>query len=121
MAAARNVSPSSWADLFGATRPKPRGSLRAVSVPITDATGVAGLVQPKSRVDVIFTRPGRMDEASTSTILQNVQVLSTGRMAPSGLSPQAAAAEARAPRAQVVTLLLTPDQEATLVSLGYID
>jgi pilus assembly protein CpaB len=88
--------------------------LRAVSVPITDSTGVAGLVQPKSRVDVIFTRPGRMDEASTSTILQNVQVLSTGRMAPSGLSPQAAAAEARAPRAPVVTLLLTPDQAEVL-------
>jgi len=88
--------------------------LRAVSVPITDASGVAGLIQPKSRVDVIFTRPGRMDEASTSTILQNVQVLSTGRLAPSGLSAQAAAAEARAPRAPVVTLLLTPDEAQVL-------
>ena len=81
---------------------------------ITDVTGVAGLIQPKSRVDVIFTRPGRMDEASTSTILQNVQVLSTGRVAPSTLSAQAAAADARAPRAPVVTLLLTPDQAQVL-------
>ena len=88
--------------------------LRAVSVQITDVSGVAGLVQPKSRVDVIFTRPGSMEEASTSTILQNVQVLSTGRLPPSGLSAQAAAAEARAPRAQVVTLLLTPDQAQVL-------
>jgi pilus assembly protein CpaB len=87
---------------------------RAVSVQITDVSGVAGLIQPKSRVDVLFTRPGRMDEASTSTILQNVQVLSTGRLPPSGLSAQAAAAEARAPRAPVVTLLLTPGQAQVL-------
>jgi pilus assembly protein CpaB len=87
---------------------------RAVSVQITDVSGVAGLIQPKSRVDVLFTRPGRMDEASTSTILQNVQVLSTGRQTPSGLSAQAAAAEARAPRAPVVTLLLTPAQAQVL-------
>lgn len=88
--------------------------LRAVSVQITDVSGVAGLIQPKSRVDVIFTRPGAMDEASTSTILQNVRVLSTGRLAPSGQSAQAAAADARAPRAPVVTLLLTPDQAEVL-------
>ena len=87
---------------------------RAVSVQITDVSGVAGLVQPKSRVDVLYTRPGRMDEASTSTILQNVQVLSTGRLAPAGQTAQAAAAEARAPRAPVVTLLLTPEQAQVL-------
>jgi len=87
--------------------------LRAVSVQITDSSGVAGLIQPKSRVDVIFTRPGPMDEASSSTILQNVQVLSTGRMAPSGQGAQAAA-EARAPRVPVVTLLLTPSEAQEL-------
>ena len=31
---------------------------RAVSVQITDASGVAGLVQPNAHVDVLFTRPG---------------------------------------------------------------
>jgi pilus assembly protein CpaB len=76
---------------------------RAVSVPITDASGVAGLIQPNSRVDVIFTRPGTMAEATTSTILQNVKVLSTGRGTPTGSTP-----DPRAPRSQVVTLLLTP-------------
>ena len=88
--------------------------LRAVSVQITDVSGVAGLIQPKSRVDVIFTRPGRLDEASTSTILQNVPVLSTGRLAPSGLSAQAAAAAARTAPSPVVTLLVTPDQAQVL-------
>src|SRR5579883_3266447 len=36
---------------------------RAVSVQITDATGVAGLILPNSHVDVLFTRPGTMTEA----------------------------------------------------------
>lgn len=76
---------------------------RAVSVPITDATGVAGLIQPNSRVDVLFTRPGTMTEASTSTILQNVKVLSTGRSLQTG-----AAVEPRAVRSPVVTLVLLP-------------
>ena len=57
---------------------------RAVSVQITDVSGVAGLIQPGSHVDVIFTRPGSMAEAITSTILQNVKVLSIGRTRGSG-------------------------------------
>ena len=76
---------------------------RAVSVPITDATGVAGLIQPNSHVDVLFTRPGTMTEASTSIILQDVKVLSTGRSQATG-----AAVDARAPRSPVVTLVLRP-------------
>lgn len=79
---------------------------RAVAVQISDASGVAGLIQPNSRVDVLFTRPGTMAEAITSTILQNVKVLSTGHQAPSGQT----AAEARAApqRTPTVTLLLRP-------------
>jgi pilus assembly protein CpaB len=77
---------------------------RAVSVPITDVTGVAGLIQPGSRVDVLFTRPGSMAEATTSTILQNVKVLSTGRLVQAGQ-----AADPKAPKSNVVTLVLRPD------------
>src|SRR5262249_55575402 len=76
---------------------------RAVAVPITDATGVAGLVQPNSRVDVLFTRPGTMAEAITSTILQNVRVLAAGHQSAGGQ-----AADTRTGRQPVVTLLLTP-------------
>lgn len=76
---------------------------RAVSVQITDATGVAGLIQPNSHVDVLFTRPGSMTEASTSTILQNVKVLSTGRSVQTG-----ATVDTRAVRSPVVTLVLLP-------------
>ncbi|HKA01904.1 MAG TPA: Flp pilus assembly protein CpaB [Candidatus Solibacter sp.] len=76
---------------------------RAVSVQITDVSGVAGLIQAGSKVDVLFTRPGSMAEATTSTILQNVKVLSTGRSLQAGQT-----ADPRAPRAPVVTLVLLP-------------
>ena len=77
---------------------------RAVSVQITDVTGVAGLIQPNSRVDVLFTRPGTMADAATSTILQNVRVLqSAGKTTQPGQ-----AIDPRAPRSPVVTLVLKP-------------
>lgn len=76
---------------------------RAVAVQITDVSGVAGLIQTNSRVDVLFTRPGTMTEASTSTILQNIKVLSVGRLTATG-----AAVDPRAPRSPVVTLVLSP-------------
>jgi len=76
---------------------------RAVSVAITDVNGVSGLIQPNSRVDVLFTRTGTIAEASTSTILQNVKVLYTGHAVAAGQT-----ADPRAPKSQVVTLLLTP-------------
>ncbi len=76
---------------------------RAVAVPITDASGVAGLIQTNSRVDVLFTRPGTMTEASTSTILQNIKVLSVGRLTATG-----ATVDPRAPRSPVVTLVMSP-------------
>src|SRR5437879_1746134 len=52
---------------------------RAVSVPITDANGVAGLIQPRAHVDVLFTKTGSMAEAVTTTILEDVVVLAMGR------------------------------------------
>jgi pilus assembly protein CpaB len=77
---------------------------RAVAVQINDATGVAGMIQPNARVDVLFTRPGTMAEAITSTILQNVKVLATGHQA----TTAQAAADTRTTHTPVVTLLLTP-------------
>jgi pilus assembly protein CpaB len=82
---------------------------RAVSVQVTDVSGVAGLIQPGSRVDVIFTRPGSMAEATTSTILQNVKVISTGRTVAIGQ-----AVDPRAPKSPTVTLVLLPDDAQKL-------
>jgi len=77
---------------------------RAVSVQITDVSGVAGLIQPGSHVDVIFTRPGSMAEATSSTILQNVKVISTGRTVAVGQT-----VDPRAPKSPTVTLVLLPE------------
>ncbi len=82
---------------------------RAVSVQVTDVSGVAGLIQPGSHVDVLFTRPGSMAEATTSTILQNVRVISTGRSIQAGQ-----AVDPRAPKSPTVTLILTPDDAQKL-------
>ena len=95
---------------------------RAVSVPITDTSGAAGLILPRAHVDVLFTRPGNMAEAVTTTILQDVTVLSIGRVtevtattttSPSGtataVAPQPSSTQTRA-----VTLLVTPEQAEKL-------
>jgi pilus assembly protein CpaB len=82
---------------------------RAVSVQITDASGVAGMVQANSHVDVLFTRPGTMAEAVTTTILENVRVLSTGRQLATGQT-----VDPRTPRSPVVTLVMSPAEAQKL-------
>ncbi len=80
--------------------------LRAIAVPITDTTGAAGLIQPRSRVDVLFTRSGSVAEASTVTILEDVEVLTIGRSAVAGQT--GAQVDPRGPRATTATLLVSP-------------
>lgn len=82
---------------------------RAVSVQITDVSGVAGLIVEGAHVDVLFTRPGSMAEALTSTILQNVTVLAIGRAPQSGQT-----IDPRAPKSPVATLVVTPEQAQKL-------
>lgn len=82
---------------------------RAVSVTITDVSGVAGFVQPGTRVDVLFTRPGTMAEALTSTILQNVKVLALGH----AVLPNQPV-DPKAQKVPVVTLVVTPDEAQKL-------
>ena len=79
---------------------------RAISVPITDISSAGGLIQPRSRVDVLFTRTGTMREAITTTILQDVVVISIGKLTEIGqqLDPKAVR-----PMTQAATLMVTPD------------
>jgi pilus assembly protein CpaB len=78
---------------------------RAVAVAITDVSGVAGLIQPGAHVDVLFTRPGTMAEAMTSTILQNVKVLAIGHSVQVNQ-----AVDPKLPKIPVATLLVTAEQ-----------
>jgi pilus assembly protein CpaB len=82
---------------------------RAIAVPITDSSGVAGLIQPHSRVDVLFTRSGTMAEAITVTILQDIEVLAVGRITQVGQT-----VDPRAPKMPVATLLVTPEEARKL-------
>jgi pilus assembly protein CpaB len=88
---------------------------RAIAVQISDNSGVAGLIQPRAHVDVLFSRSGTMAEAVTSTILEDVVVLSIGRTtevqpSPTTVSPVAVSTSQN----RAATLLLTPEQARKL-------
>ena len=80
----------------------------ARSPSINDSSGVAGLIQPNSRVDVMFTRPVSMAEAVTSVILQNIGA---------GDRPYHSSGQTidpKAPKMPVATLLMTPEDAQKL-------
>jgi pilus assembly protein CpaB len=82
--------------------------MRAVTVRVNDVAGAAGFVLPGLKVDVLVTgHPPTGDGNMTSTVLQNVLVLSAG---------QAMQADARGTPVSVttVTLLATPADAETL-------
>ena len=87
---------------------------RAVSVPITDASGVAGMIQPRAHVDVLFTRPGSMSEAVTTTILEDIVVLAMGRTTEVANTSGTAVSTTPRPTTQAATLLVTPEQARKL-------
>lgn len=86
--------------------------MRAVTVRVTDVVGVAGFVLPGLRVDVLVTgRPPSGNETITTTVLQNMLVLSAGQTMQADQRGQAI-------NAQNVTLLATPEQAETLTLAG---
>ena len=98
---------------------------RAMSVSFNDASGAAGLVQPRSKVDVLFTRTGNALEAMTVTLLEDVEVLSIGRVTQIDNSTAGSATPAAAgsvPRSvtptgttsRTATLIVTPEEAQKL-------
>jgi pilus assembly protein CpaB len=89
---------------------------RAIAVPFTDASGVAGLIQPRSHVDVIFTRAGQSADAVATTVLEDVIVLAIGRNTESTSAAATAQqiGQTARPTTQSATLLVTPDQARRL-------
>jgi pilus assembly protein CpaB len=88
---------------------------RAVTVQVNETIGVAGFVQPGSKVDVVFTRSLPNGDSAATTILQNVTVLAFGRnlQRPSQKPGEAPPAPVSGPQA-TVTLLVTPEEAARL-------
>lgn len=86
--------------------------MRAVTVRVNDVASVSGFVLPGMRVDVLVTgRPPSADGDMTSTVLQNMLVLSAGTT----ITPDARGQAIQAP---TVTLLATPQQSETLTLAG---
>lgn len=82
--------PILWSDIEGGS-PSDQGlapivskGMRAISLSISGAAGVSGMVQPNDRVDVLGTfsfpaKDGKTDELVTLTMLQDVTVLAVGQ------------------------------------------
>jgi pilus assembly protein CpaB len=91
-----------------------RPGMRACAVRVDDVVGVSGFVLPGMRVDVLVSGSGPGAAASqgprVKTMLQNIEVLSAGGNIQKD-------AEGKAVQAQVVNLLVTPEQ-AELLSLA---
>jgi pilus assembly protein CpaB len=86
--------------------------MRAVTVRVNDVASVSGFVLPGMRVDVLVTgRPPSADGDMTSTVLQNMLVLSAGTT----IQPDARGQAIQAP---TVSLLATPAQSETLTLAG---
>ena len=86
--------------------------MRAVSVRVNDVVGVAGFVLPGMKVDVLVTgRPPNMEGTLTTTVLQNILVLSAGQTVQADANGQTI-------NAPTVTLLVLPEQAEILALAG---
>jgi len=89
--------------------------MRAVSVRVNEVVGVAGFVLPGMHVDVLVTgRPPNKDGGNitmTTTVLQDITVLSAGQAVQANPTGQAMSAP-------VVTLLVTPEQAEVMTLAG---
>jgi pilus assembly protein CpaB len=89
---------------------------RAVALRVNEVVGLAGFVMPGMRVDVLVAgnAPGSTSPMSgtlSRTVLQNIEVLSAGQNIEKSVNGKPEAA-------QVVNLLVTPEQAETLSLAG---
>ena len=86
--------------------------MRAVAVVTNEVNNVSGFLFPGSHVDVLVSfRPEQGQDAMTTTVVQNVEVLSTGER----LQPDPSG---KPEHVNVVTLLMTPDDAQKLALAG---
>jgi pilus assembly protein CpaB len=92
---------------FGLSGKIPPG-MRATAVRSNEIVGVAGFLFPGSHVDVVTTYTPPSGQSTTQTVLQNVEVLSTG----TSIEPDP---QGKAQSVNVVTLLLTPEDSQKML------
>jgi pilus assembly protein CpaB len=90
-----------------------RDGMRAMSVRVDEVIGVAGFVLPGTHVDVMLTleKGENRSQATTRTILQNVQILAAGQQVQRDK-------EGKPQTVSVVTLLTTLEDAELLVLAG---
>lgn len=87
---------------------------RAIAVAVNQVSGVSGFILPGSKIDVLLTAsPVGSDERLTTTVLENVTVLSTGHR-------QEPDANGQPQNVPVVNMLLKPD-DAKLLTLATLE
>lgn len=99
--------------------------MRAVTMEINEYSGVAGLIVPGCRVDVVSTFPNEAGQMMTKTVCTSLQIVAVGRKysepTPGKDSkekpPVPRDGETEAPLARSVTLLVTP-HEAEILDLA---
>lgn len=103
----------------GGLSPAIKKGKRAVSLSISGASAVSGLVKPKDNVDILgtFTFPSRTNpqqvESITLTLMQNVKVLATGSQIAGQEPPQSRSS--RQSGYSTVTFEVTPREAEILV------
>ena len=81
---------------------------RAVAIAVNQVSGVSGFLMPGSKVDVLLSAiPRGGEERLTTTVLENISVLSTGQK-------QQPDANGQPQNVPVVNLLLTPEDSELL-------
>jgi len=93
---------------------------RAMTVAVTEVTGVAGFTKPGDYVDVIVTldqQQSRGGEPASQIILQNIPVLAANRDLEDEDSSVASDVKKNAPKMNTVTLAVNPS-EALQLALG---
>lgn len=91
-----------------------RPTMRAVSIQVNQVSGVSGFVLPGDRVDVLTTvdQRGMQQNAVTTTLLQNIEVLASGTKTEQKDSNKPLAVQA-------VTLLVDPDGAEKIAHAQY--
>jgi len=95
-------------------------NMRAVTVAVTEVTGVAGFVKPGDNVDLIVTfDQSSVGEDASRIILQNVEVLAVDREAEAAVAVNADEAKGKKEmlKTSTVTLSVTPE-EATRLTIA---
>lgn len=97
-----------------ALQAKVPAGMRAVTISVNEFSGLAGLISPGVKVDLVATLNDNVSgETFAKTIVQNVEVSAVGQEMETGAAPKTD--QRTGPRAhKTVTLLVTPTQAAAI-------